>query len=595
MVFGKHINKFYIRYGWMLLLGIIALVAVDIGQLKVPEFYRLVINGMNRGEVLLGGEVHAFNMDFLLEYICKPLIFVVFLMVVGRFTWRVCFWGSAVKVERDLRQEMFDHCKDLSQSYYQVNKVGDLMSLFTNDLDTVQDCYGNGILSFCDALFLGGLSLYKMFNMNILLTLFSMLPMVFLILVSSTVGKYMTKKWDERQEKFSLLSDFSQETFSGIAVVKAFAKETKELLEFKKLNKENEKVNVEYTRLSTLLNVFVVLFVESVVCVILGYGGYLVYKGVFDAGEMVEFIGYFTAIVWPIEAVSILIEMTSRARASVNRISELLDAPIDVKDRDDVTHIDSVKGKIEFRKLSFTHPGAPIEALHNVSFVINPGESIGVIGRTGAGKTTIADIITRTFNVPDGTVFVDDRDVNTIPIKDLRDHIAYVPQENFLFSETIAANISFASDDFNTKDIENVAKLADIYDNVNEFPNKFETVLGERGVTVSGGQKQRISIARALIKNASILILDDSVSAVDTKTEKIIIDNLKKTRTGKTTILVAHRISTVEKMDKVLLIDDGNIVDFGTPAQLSERCEEYRKMVELQALEDEKRRKEDDE
>ena len=590
LVFGKHINKYYIKYGWMLLIGILALVVVDVGQLKVPEFYRLIVNGMNTGKVDLSGTVYAFDMDFLLTNICRPLIIVVFMMVSGRFAWRVCFFGAAVRVERDLRQEMFDRSKELSQSYYQINKVGDLMSLFTNDLETVQDCYGNGVLSFCDALFLGGLALYKMIAMNPKLTLFAVLPMIFLFFSGRTIGKYMTQKWDERQEKFSLLSDFSQESFSGIAVIKAFAKEGKELLAFKKLNKENEKVNVAYTKLSTLLNIFVVLFVESVVCVILGYGGYLVHKGVFNAGEMVEFIGYFTAIVWPIEAVAILIEMTSRAKASLNRISELLDADIDVKDKDGVKHIDSVRGEIEFKHLNFTHPHAPLEALHDISFHIKAGENIGIIGPTGSGKTTISDLITRTYNVPDNTLFIDGNDVNDISIKDLRKHIAYVPQDNFLFSESIADNITFAEEGQISKErIEEVSKYADIYENIMEFPDKFDTVLGERGVTVSGGQKQRISIARALMKDAEILIMDDSVSAVDTKTEKRIIDSLKKIRKGKTTLLVAHRISTVEKMDRVLFIDDGKVLDFGTHEELLKRCEKYAETVRLQALEDEER------
>lgn len=613
MVFGKHINKYYIKYGWMLLLGILSLIVVDIGQLKLPEFYRMIVNGMNKGEVMVDGATLAFDMTFLLDHICRPLIIVAVLMIIGRFAWRICFFGSAIKVERDLRDEMFDRLKELSQSFYQSNKVGDLMSLFTNDLDTVQDSFGNGVLSFCDALFLGSLALYKMLNMNLFLTLLSMIPMVILFFLGSTVGKYMTAKWDERQAKFSLLSDFSQESFSGIAVIKAFAKETKELLAFKKLNKENEDVNVEYTKLSTFLNILVVLFVESVICVILGYGGFLVYKGVFDAGEMVEFIGYFSAIVWPIEAIAMIVEMSSRAKASLKRISELLDAPIDVFDDENAQPVSSIRGDIEFRGLSFTHPGSSLEALSDVSFAIKAGESVGIVGRTGAGKTTIADIITRTYNVERGKVFVDQMDVNDIRIKDLRSHIAYVPQDNFLFSESIADNIAFSLGcggteagetkfDLNKNEealdernrlVEEAAKLADIYENVSEFPDKFETILGERGVTVSGGQKQRIAIARALLKEAEILILDDSVSAVDTKTEKVIIDNLKRIRAGKTTLLVAHRISIVEQMDKILFLEEGRVLDFGTPAELRQRCPEYMEMVKLQTLEDEKKKEEE--
>ena len=591
MIFGKHINRYYLRYSWMLLIGIFALVIVDVGQLKIPELYRMVVNGLNEGQTEVNGVMRTFDMELLLTEVCRPLIFVILMIVVGRFLWRVGFFGSAVRMEADLRDKMFDHCKNLSQQYYQVNKVGDLMSLFTNDIETIQDCFGNGILIFFDALLLGGLAAYKMLRMNVVLTLLCVLPMLFLFTAGSTLGRYMSRKWEERQAAFSKLSDFSQESFSGIAVIKAFAKEAKELLAFRKLNKHNEKVNIEFVRLSTLLNISVTLFVETVVCVILGYGGYLVHEKVFNAGQLIEFMGYFTSIVWPIMAIAMLIDMHARGKASLKRVSELLEAPVDVKDDEEkiVEKDPVIKGTIEFRHMDFTYPGSAFPVLHDVSFTINAGENVGLIGHTGSGKTTIVDLITRTYNVPDGTLFVDGIDVNTMPIHTLRDHVAYVPQDNFLFSDTIGANIAFAFDDAEDRNaIRRAARLADVSGNIEEFPDKYETVLGERGVTVSGGQKQRISIARALMKEAEILILDDSVSAVDTGTEKIILDNLRSTRAGKTTILIAHRVSTIEHMDKIIYIDDGRIVDVGTHAELLGRCKAYADMVQLQRLEDEK-------
>ncbi len=585
MLFGKHINKYYLRHGPMLLLGIMALLLVDYLQLLTPELYRMTVNGINDGSVLIDGAAVPFDMDFLLDRICFPLIFIVIFMVFGRFLWRVCFFGSGIKVETDLRSRMFAHCEKLSQEYYQVNKVGNLMSLFTNDLETVQDCFGSGVLMFADALLLGALALIKMFRMNVLLTALIMIPMALLLTVATIVGKYMTAKWEIRQQAFSDLSDFSQENFSGIAVVKAFVKETAELLAFRSLNRDNEKANVVYTRASTLLRILVTLFVESVICVILGYGGWLVHEGHFDAGQLVEFIAYFTSIVWPIMAVSELIEMRSRGKASLNRISELLDAPVDVKDGEGVSPCEPLRGKIEFKDLTFRYPDGEFDVLSNVSFTIEAGENVGIVGKTGSGKTTVVDLILRTYNVPDGTLFLDDMDVNTIPIKTVRDHAAYVPQDNFLFSDTIAANIAFASDSDERALIEDAAVMADVHDNISEFAEGYDTVLGERGVTVSGGQKQRISIARALMKNASILILDDSVSAVDVKTEKVILENLRERRAGKTTILIAHRISTVENMDKIIFIDDGTVTAVGTHNELYETCEAYRDMVELQRLE----------
>ena len=384
-----------------------------------------------------------------------------------------------------------------------------------------------------------------------------------------------------------LVSDFSQESFSGIAVIKAFVKETKELMAFGKLNEENEKANVDFVKTAVTLRILVTLFVESVICVILGYGGYLVHEGVFNAGQLMEFIGYFTAVVWPIMAISELIDMSSRGKASLKRIGELLDAPQDVKDRANVDEMPEVKGEIELRHLTFRYPDGEFDVLKDVSFTINAGENVGLVGRTGSGKTTIVDLILRTYNVPDGTIFIDGRDVNSVPIHDVRAAAAYVPQDNFLFSDTIANNIAFAVDDAGDEAVEQAAVLADVDGNIKEFADRYETVLGERGVTVSGGQKQRISIARALMKNAPILILDDSVSAVDTKTERIILDNLKKTRAGKTTILIAHRISTIEQMDKIILVEDGRIEAVGSHEALLRSCPAYRTMVELQKLEEE--------
>ena len=312
------------------------------------------------------------------------------------------------------------------------------------------------------------------------------------------------------------------------------------------------------------------------------------YNDVFDAGDLVEYIGYFNSIVWPVMAVSQLIEMASRGKASLKRVGELLDTPIDVKDREGVTPIESVKGDIEFKSLTFRYPDADYDALSDVSFKINAGENVGIIGKTGSGKTTIVDILLRIYNIPDGTVFVDGIDVNDISIESLRRGCAYVPQDNFLFSDTIENNIAFGAEEYDIAEVERFAELSDVHGNISEFTDGYQTVLGERGVTVSGGQKQRISIARALMKQASILILDDSVSAVDTETERTIISNLRETRKGKTTILIAHRVSTVEKMDKIIFVEDGRILAVGSHEELLEKSPEYRTTVELQKLDEEK-------
>lgn len=587
MIFGKHINRYYLKYSPLIILGLLALFLVDTFQLMIPKLYGLIINGLNSdtGTVLVDGVEHAFDMNFLLDEICLPMIIIIFVMVFCRFLWRICLFGAGIFLESDLRSRMFDHAKDLSQQYYQTNKVGNLMSYFTNDLQTIHSCFANGLIMFFDALIMCSLAIYKMITLHPILTLFSLVPIIIFLCCSLVIKKYMAIKWRKRQEAFSNLSDHAQETFAGIAVIKAYVKEGYELLRFKKLCKDNEEKNVDYVRLSQMLSVLLLLFTESITCIIIGYGGYLVHENVLNAGELVEFIGYFTSIIWPVTAIGELVNLNSQGKASLMRIGEFLDTKPDVADVNATENVD-IKGSIEFKSLTFAYPNANKDTLKGVSFVINAGERVGLIGRTGSGKTTLVDLILRTYNVPDGTIFIDGTDINRIPIKTLRASAAYVPQDNFLFSDTIENNIAFATDGGTFEQVVDAAKMAAVHDNIDEFPKKYSSVLGERGVTVSGGQKQRISIARALMKNAPILILDDSVSAVDVNTEKTILSNLNSMREGKTTILIAHRISTIENMDKIIFIDDGEIVAIGTHAELYESCEEYKNMVNLQKLDD---------
>ncbi len=586
MIFGKTINRYYLKHLPVLLVGLLALIGVDIAQLVIPELYRMVINGINDGKVEVDGSFVPFDLDFLLDKICLPMILIIVALVIGRFLWRICFFGSAIRVETDLRKRMFDRSEDMPEEYYETHKVGAQMSLFTNDIETVQDCFGSGILLVVDAVGLGILAVRKMAKMDWRLTLLSMIPMALLLLSSTVVGKYMTKKWEKRQEMYSELSDFAEENFSGIAVVKAFVKEAKELSAFRRLNRKNEDANVDYVKMSTLFNITITLFVSSVMCIILGYGGTLVYNGVFNAGELVEFIGYFDTVIWPVMAVSEIIEMSSQGRASLGRIDEVLNAVPAVWDKDGVKPLPEIRGEIEFCHCTFRYPAADHDNLIDVNCKINAGENVGIIGKTGSGKTTLADLILRTYNVGEGMLKIDGVDVNLLPIKQVRGACAYVPQDNFLFSDTIENNIAFYTDDIDEEKVKEAAKDADIHDNIMEFEDGYKTKLGERGVTVSGGQKQRISIARALMKDAPILILDDAVSAVDTATEKHILESLKEKRKGKTTLLVAHRVSSVQYMDRIIYMERGKILAIGTHEELLKSCEAYKNTVALQKLEE---------
>ena len=587
MVTGKYVNLYYKKYFWFFLLGVIALLAVDFFQLMIPEICGNIIDG-----VQATGEDSLFNKPELMRLYMIELSGIAFIMFAGRFTWRYCVFGTAAKIEGDLREAMFGSALNFSNQYYKEHKTGALMALFTNDLQTIRQAFGGGTVMLIDAIFLGAFSLVKMLMTNWILALFSLIPMFIMLFAALILGKIMKAKYTKRQEAYEKLSDFTQENFSGIAVIKAFVKEALEIKEFNKVNKNNYDKNIDYVRFSTLLDVLLNAFLATVMAVLFGGGSYFVitnanfFGQVFTTGKLFAFVGYFDTLIWPFLALSMLIQMKAQASASYKRIEEFMDTKVDIKD-EDVEPIDSIKGKIEFRNLCFKYPDANADALSNISFTINEGEMVGIIGKTGCGKTTVVDLLLRTYNLKDGMLYIDDKDIMHLPFKKVRDSIGYVPQDNFLFSDTIKNNIAFAFDNESEEKIEEAAKAADVHSNIIEFTEKYETILGERGVTLSGGQKQRVSIARALIKDPAILIFDDSVSAVDTKTESTILDNLREIRRNKTTIMIAHRISTVETLDKIIVMDEGKVIAVGKHNELVNNCALYKEMVHLQELEKE--------
>lgn len=585
MIFGRYINKYYLRYAHLFLIGIAVLIVLDYAQLKIPEIYRMLLTGINTGYIDAEATI-PFDLDVLIDKICLPMMFIIALLLAGRFAWRICFFGASIKVEEDLKKVMFDRARILSQEYYSVNKVGNLMSLYTNDVPVVGECFGWGVLMVCDVLFLGVLAAINMFKVQPVLALLCLIPMALLLVAAIILNKYLTLKWTIREEAFSAISDHAQESFSGIYVVKAFVREAHELMSFKKFNLNNEKANVEFTKLSVAMRVTVMLFVESIIGVILGAGGHLVYNGEIRAEYLLEFIGYFTALIWPVMAIAELIDMRSRGKASYKRIEKLLSSKPEVTDREGAVDVTDVKGEITFKNLSFSYPDSDRVVLSDVSFTVKAGENVGVIGRIGSGKSTIADLVARVYNVPDGTLFIDGKDVNTLTLSSVRENVACVFQENFIFSDTIAANIAFADPDAERSKIERAAKTALVDDDILGFSKTYDTVLGERGTTVSGGQKQRICLARALMKNAPILILDDCLSAVDSDTEQRISDNLAKERKGKTTVMIAHRISTVSRLDRILFMEDGKAVAYDTHENLLKTCPPYARLAKLQSLEE---------
>ena len=580
MLFGKNINKYYIKYLHYIILGIIALIFVDIYQLKIPEIIGSIVDDIKD---------KTLTVDMILQY-TKEMALVVLIMFAGRFTWRICIFGNGVRVQADMRTELFKKSELLSQMYYQENKVGSIMALYTNDLMTIRQVFGSGMIMFIDALFLGLFAFMKMINKNVELTIISIIPLIFLAVASVFVGRYLKKKFLKRQEAYAHLSDFAQESFSGLSVIKAFLKEVHELKRFSKINKDNMDKNIDYVKTQMLLERLLFGFlIGSVFVILYAIGGYIIYKGenpAFTIGALTEFIAYFETLIWPMMAIASLINLSSQARASMDRIDELLNHPIEVKDDCDVIVDHEIKGEITFNHLNFKYPKTEREVLTDITLKIERGTSIGLIGKTGCGKTTLVDLLLRIYNIEENSILLDGKDIMKLPLKQVRDAISYVPQDNFLFSDTIANNIGFSKSEINMNDVRRASIASDVDENILEFNDQYETILGERGVTVSGGQKQRISIARALMKNSQILILDDSVSAVDTKTEETIINNLKQLRKDKTTILIAHRITTVKKLDKIIVMDDGKIVGYGTHDELELNCPLYQNMVYLQRLED---------
>ena len=580
MIFGKNVNKYYIKYAHYLILGIVALIFVDIYQLKIPEIIGSLIDHIDQ---------NTLTMDLVNEY-AKEMIIVVLIMFFGRFLWRICIFGNGARIESDLRAELFKKSELLSQTYYSDNKVGSIMALYTNDLQTIRQVFGSGTIMFIDALFLGVLALIKMFRENFTLTIIGIIPLVCLAISSVFIGRYMEKKFLERQEAYASLSDFAQESFSGLSVIKAFLKEAQELKRFSKINKKNKEKNIAYVKFTMLLeNLLFGFLIGSVFVILYGLGSYFIYKGTYEGftvGSLTKFTSYFGTLIWPMMAIASLINLSSQAKASMRRIDALLDHEVEIKDSADVIKDHEINGEITFNNLSFTYPGGNREILNNISLTIPKGTSVGLIGKTGCGKSTLINLMLRIYNIDEQSIYLDGVDIMKLPVKQVRDAISYVPQDNFLFSDTIANNIGFSFSEINMDDVRRASIASDVEENILEFRDQYDTVLGERGVTVSGGQKQRISIARALMKNSQILILDDSVSAVDTKTEETIIANLKKLRKDKTTILVAHRITTVKKLDRIIVMDEGKIVGYGTHEELEKTCPMYANMVYLQRLED---------
>ena len=533
-----------------------------------------------------------------LKEIILGVMVVALVMFFGRIMWRLSIFNASQRIEADLRHNMFLKSERLSQRYYHENKVGTIMAWFTTDLETLEEFFGWGSVMLVDAMFLSVLALYKMFSLDWVLSCILLIPLALIIVWGMLVEKFMALKWEQRQTEFDKLYDFSQESFTGIRVIKAFVKETQQLHAFAKIAKRNKDVNIELVKVSVVFDAIIEVIISAIMALILGLGGYFVYKYVtgspvsifghtidMTAGRLITFVGYFDTLIWPMIALGQVVTMRSRSKASLKRITNFLDQEEEIRNPQNAVVLDDVKGEIKFDGFSFAYPNSDSNVLKNVSVEIKAGENVGIVGKIGSGKTTLVNTLLHLYNVEKGKVFIDGHDIMDCDIDSLRKAIGYVPQDNFLFSDKVKNNIAFSCDNLDMDKVYDAAKFADVHSNIEDFTEGYETVSGERGVTLSGGQKQRISIARAYIKDAPIMILDDSVSAVDVKTEETILENIQRQRKGKTTLVIASRVSTVSHLDKILVLDKGEVEAFDTPQRLEEISPTYKKMVYLQKLE----------
>lgn len=571
-----YIKKFYKKYLLNYILGIIALIAVDIAQTRVPIIVGNVIDGI---------ELKSIHMEDI-----KSSIIVLFIiagvMYAGRILWRFFIFGTSRSIERDIRNDMFSHLEKMSVKYFQNHTPGEIMAYMTNDLDAVRMALAQGILTLFDVIALGTLTLFNMVTeIDPLLTVAAVVPLLLIALSARFLGREMFSRFSNKQQAFADLSNFVQEKLSGIKVIKSFVQESKVNMSFEKANKNTYDKNMKLLKLQTIMHPLMHMISGLALAIAIGYGGYITIQGRITLGDFTAFIAYLGMLVWPMMAIGIMINIFTMGSASLDRIEKILNEPADIKDNENAVEIENIEGSIRVVNLNYKYPETNKLVLQDINFEVNKGQTLGIIGRTGCGKTTLVNLFLRVFDPDENTMFINNTDILNIPLRVLRKNIGYVPQDNFLFSDSIANNIDFGLRSNDREKITEAAKSAVVHENIADFKEGYDTVIGERGVSLSGGQKQRISIARALIKDPEILILDDSVSAVDTDTEEKILKHLKETRTGKTNIIIAHRISTIQDADLIVVMDDGRIVEKGTHNELLTNKGLYYSIYEKQLLE----------
>lgn len=569
---ATYLKKHRLQY----FLGILALFAVDFANIFIPKLTGTITDGLT-----------AHNLDWNgIKMLLLYILILGLLLAVGRFLWRYFLFGASRSIEKELRNDMFAHLEKMSVEYYNEHKTGDLMTRFTSDLNNIRMSIGPAIICVFDASVMTIMVIGQMmYYVNVKLTLLTMIPMILILLGEIYYGKIIRSRFLDRQEAVSNLTDYVQESFSGIRVIKAFVRERAQLRAFTKENQNTMEKNLSIAKLQSIVIPLLDVIIGLSSLITLIYGGYLALIGDITLGRFVAFNQYINMLVWPMLACGDAVNMFSQGSASIRRIQDVMEEKPEIFDDADTKDVEKIKGSITFSHLTFLHHGQTEPTLKDINLHIDAGTTLAIVGRTGNGKSTLVNLLLHLYNAKPGMIFIDGKDINTIPLKTLRTNIGYVPQDNFLFSDTLKSNIAFGVEDEDMEAITKATTAACIHENIVSFPDGYETIVGERGVTLSGGQKQRSSIARALMKDAPILILDDALSAVDTDTEEHILTNLKKNRAGKTTILIAHRISTIQNADVIMVLEDGMAKEIGNHESLMKQNGIYKDMFLKQQLE----------